>query len=43
MESDGFLTTEKIRESTIKKRPSYTVSQKYITEDDRGEDLRLAK
>lgn len=43
MERDDFLTTEKIRESTIKKRPSYMVSQKYITEDDRGKDLRLVK
>lgn len=38
MGSDVFLTVEKVRESTNKNRPSYTVSQKDITEDDKGKD-----
>lgn len=40
MGSDGFLTMEKLRESANNKRSSYIVSQKDITEDDRGKDSK---
>lgn len=41
MGSDGFLTMEKVRDSTNNNRYSYIVSQKDLTEADRGKDSKI--